>query len=94
MKTYMLWHGGSSYAVFDQFNRSDIEEFDSIADAIRSFRARADFDPYYPCVSEDAPEEGGPEAWLCFDDPYQVPDLYPDRILSFGPRGGVVMSLA
>lgn len=94
MKVYMLWHGGSSYAMFDQFNRDDIEEFDSIKDAVESFRARADFDPYYPCVSDGLPEEGGPEAWLCFDNPYQNGDLYPDRVLSFGPRGGVVCSRA
>jgi len=94
MKVYMLWNGGSSYAGFDNYNRADIEQFDSMQDAIRSFRARADYDPYYPCVSEEIPEDGGPEAWLCFNDPYQIPDLYPDRLLSFGPRGGVVMSPA
>lgn len=90
MKVFMLWHGGSSYAPADQFNRKDIEQFDSIAEAKRAFAARGEgSDSYYPCVDTSEQEAGGASAWLCFSDPYQIPDLYPDRVMTFGPRGGV-----
>lgn len=94
MKVFMLWHGGSGYAPPDQFVREHIEEFDTVGEAIEAFRSRADFDPYYPCVEALPAEEGGASAWLCFDDPYENGDLYPDRILEFGPRGGVRMVAA
>jgi hypothetical protein len=77
MKTYMLWHGGCNYSAPTV---DDLEIFDSLSDAMRAFRARADFDPYYPCIEN-------PEAWLFFAQPEN--DLYPDRVLTLGPRGGV-----
>ena len=92
MKIYATWSGGSSYAMPDLFNRRDIEIFDSLSDARRTFSARADHDTYYPCVSDDMSDDGGPEMWIYFSDPFECGDAYPDRIVSFGPRGGVVMT--
>ena len=88
MITWMLWHGGCGYAPADQFNRVDCERFDSLATAKHEFKARL-HDSYYPCVDHDTPENGGPSAWLCFDDPFEVGDLCPDRVLEFGTRGGL-----
>jgi hypothetical protein len=92
MKTYMLWHGGSSYGVgsYDE----DVEEFDTLRGAVEAFANYADHDPYRPCVSNDEPDDGGPSAWLFFYDPRIVAkteDPYPDRELCFGPRGAVRM---
>jgi hypothetical protein len=95
MRVTMFWHGGSGYAAPDMHSERDAEVFDSIADAKRAFAARADHDPYYPCVDDCSPEDSGPEAWLFFGKPSDHPILgaeYPDRLLSFGPRGGVVVS--
>lgn len=81
MKVYMLWHGGSSYgAPYDE----DAEEFASIADAVDSFESRT-CDPYYPCVERDTPENGGPTGLLYIG---EIGDC-PDRMITFGPRGGV-----
>jgi hypothetical protein len=88
MNTWMLWNGGSSYAHSDNFNRADCERFDSLAAAKHEFKSRL-HDTYYPCVENDTPDNGGPWAWLCFADPYQIGDLYPDRILELGARGGL-----
>ncbi len=93
MKVYMLWNGGSGYSPSDQFNKRDIEVFPSIGAAIAEFRERP-HDPHYPGAYAIPHEDGGPEAWLCFDNPYQNPDLQPDRVLSFGKRGGVKCSLS
>lgn len=88
MKCWMLWNGGSSYAPSDQFVREHIDAFDSMADLLRDFDSRPG-DPYYPVVSRIPQDEGGPSAWVCFADPYEVGDLYPDRLVSYGPRGGL-----
>lgn len=87
MKVSMLWHGGSSYGVGTI--PEDLEEFDSLKQAIRVFDARYnEFDPYYPCVDNSS------SAWVFFGTIEEVSansngDYYPDRVLSFGPRGGV-----
>jgi hypothetical protein len=80
-----LWHGGSSYAVFDVNNPDDVERFPSISAAMNEFSSRLS-DPYFPCVYADTPEMGGPSAWCFYGD--DVGD-YPDFIISCGPRGGV-----
>jgi hypothetical protein len=90
MKVFMLWHGGSSYS---PPTCEDTEEFDTIAELKRSFGSRSD-DRYYPCVYDDVPEEGGPEGWVFFHDPRTGPDDYPDRLIHFGPRGGVRLEYA
>jgi hypothetical protein len=88
---FMLWHGGSSYAVADQFNREHIEEFASVSDALAEFDSRPD-DSYFPCVSRNTQDNDGPSAWICFADPYQVGDLYPDAVISFNVRGVAVIT--
>jgi hypothetical protein len=92
MKVWMLWHGGASYAAGDIME--DIEEFDSLRAAARNFDNRADsWNTYYPCVEREPQEEGGQSAWIFFHDPRDESngpgDPYPDRILEYGPRGGV-----
>jgi len=79
MKTYMLWHGGGSYAIGTI--PDDLEAFDTFSAAKEEFRRRGqDSDPYYPCVEDSS-------AWIFFAEPGSDP--YPDMVLSFGPRGGV-----
>jgi len=86
MIVYALWHGGASYAPGSI--ETDLETFDSLAAAKDAFASRAGFDPYYPCVSEDTAEDGGPSMWIFLAEP-DSRDPYPDRIIEFGPRGGV-----
>lgn len=83
---WMLWHGGSSYTAPDQNSRDDCEEFATLEDAIAEFESR-ESDSYYPCVSKDSPEDGGPSAWVCFTDPFQQDDVYPDATIQFNARG-------
>ena len=86
MKTFMLWHGGAGYACSDY---NDIESFESLDEALHAFRSRLN-DSYYPCVETATPEEGGPCAWLWFHEkPADDGDLYPDRVIELGPRGGL-----
>lgn len=96
MKVWMLWHGGASYAVGDIMH--DIEEFDSLREAIRSFDGRADSsNTFYPCVEREPQDEGGQSAWIFLYDPRSEDvrgDPYPDRILEYGPRGGVRLTPA
>lgn len=94
MKVTMFWHGGSSYACFDVHNEDEAVVCSSIKAAIDKFAGYVG-DPHTPCVSESSPEDGGPEAWLFFGKTHPVVGQeYPDRILKFGPRGGVVMETA
>lgn len=87
MKCTALWYGGLNYGCPEG---TDAEPFDSIRAAKDSFWSRADFDPYYPCVDDIPPDDGGPEMYLFLGEHYaDVTDMYPDRRLSFGPRGGV-----
>lgn len=92
MKCYGIFHGGSSYGTM--WTEGDVEEFDSVAEAQRAFESRAvSFDYAYPCVDESA------EMWLFWADvrtkgepDWFLSDILPDRVLSIGPRGGVVTS--
>lgn len=96
MRVWMLWHGGASYAPGDV--ETDLEEFSTLGAAADSFAGRASsLETFYPCVSEEEPDDGGPEAWLFLTDPRPpagepTGDAYPDRIMAFGPRGGVRIS--
>jgi hypothetical protein len=89
-KVWMLWHGGASYSAPDTFNRRDCEAFASLRGAREDF-ARRPGDSYYPGCEAVPVEAGGPSAWIFFSDPFNSGDAYPDRVLSFGPRGGVRM---
>ena len=98
MKCTMYWHGGSSYRPSDPHNPADGEIFASIKEAKASFASRPG-DSYYPCVSDENEENGGPSAWLFLsDNPEEIaaqrPDPYPDYVMSFGPRGGVRLTPA
>jgi hypothetical protein len=86
MKAYMIWQGGANYAVS---GIEDTEAFDSIAAAVEAFTHRASgTDSYYPVVRGH-----GSEGHLFFSDPRDLTsgDVYPDRIISEGPRGGIRM---
>ena len=83
-RVYMLWNGGSGYA---PAALDDLEQFDTIAEAMWSFSART-HDSYYPCCYDDTPEDGGPTAHVFFKTPPDPRDPYPDEVWSFGPRGG------
>lgn len=97
MECWMLWHGGASYAHGSV--EEDIEHFDSIKAALEDFDSRADSSrTYYPCVERDTPDNGGQSAWLFFSNPNDEGngpgDPYPDRIIEYGPRGGLHVNYA
>ena len=100
MKVYGLWHGGSSYGVG---GLEYLEKFDSLADAKEEFYERYHYSRGYfqyaeeteyitsgstgtPAVSESA------SMWIFVGDIEDIGrdgDLYPDRVISFGPQMGV-----
>ena len=94
MTLTMFWFGGSGYSAPDTTCARDAEVYDSIASAKLAFAARTS-DPFYPCVKHAAPENGGPEAWIFFGPHAEHPILgadNPDRLMLFGPRGGVIVT--
>ena len=100
MKVYGLWYGGSSYAFGGLDN---LEAFTSIEELKTEFYdryhiGRGCFDYVNdaemsgctgtPCVDETS------EVWMFLgdiDDIGRDGDLYPDRIVSFGPKMGIKM---
>ena len=100
MKVYGLWHGGSSYSVG---GLEYLEKFDSLAAAKEEFYERYHYSRGYfqfaeeteyitsgstgtPTVSESA------SMWIFLGDIEDIGrdgDLYPDRVISFGPQMGV-----
>lgn len=87
MQCWMLWHGGPGYAPGEI--PGDLERFDSLWEAVDSFDVRADsWNTYYPLVSRKPAEDGGQSAWIFFYEPGDA-DPYPDRIIEYGPRGGL-----
>lgn len=89
----MLWHSGASYAIgtVDE----DVEEFDTLRALKHEFDSRADsWNTYYPCVERLPQDDGGQSAWVFFRDPRGERDPYPDRILTYGPRGGLRLEYA
>lgn len=92
MECWLLWHGGSSYAVPEIPN--DLEHFDSMRELRDSFWRRQDHDPYFPCVSDDEQENGGQSGYVYLRDPTGEQDPYPDRIIEHGARGGIRVSPA
>ncbi len=99
---YGLWSGGPSYAAGSI--ESDVERFETIAHAREALRARYEsnglarchFDyvtkepvsVYVPAVTMES------EIWVWFSDPSMSADPYPDRVVSFGRRGGVRVAIA
>jgi len=103
---YALWFGGVGYAPGDMVE--DLESFPSLAAAkaalseryARGYSFRQDFEfvnrepesVYCPCVEDDSRMW----VWLAADEVdgvTYVPE-YPDRIIEFGPRGGVNVTAA
>lgn len=85
MKVYGLWYGGSSYAVPSV--PDDVEEFSSIKQAKDIFESRFEGEfGFTPCVTDES------EMHLFRSEPQEGNDIYPDIVLSFGPRGGVIRS--
>lgn len=82
MKITALWWGGASYAQGTW--STDGERFDSLADAVAEYDRRRTCGGYYPCVE-------GSEMQIVFGHftPQVWCDVYPDRIICEGPRGGV-----
>ena len=84
MKVYGIWYGGSSYVVPSIYNEDDIEEFDSLEDAKGTLYSRHNgCGGYTPCVTDES------EIHLWRENPYETGQEYPDKIISFGPRGGI-----
>jgi len=95
---YAMWWGGSGYAQSDD---QDIETFPSLFQAQRALEDRKRFgysyrqhfefinrepeDTLCPCVEDDS------EIWIFYQNPTGWGDKYPDRIIKFGARGGVVV---
>jgi hypothetical protein len=84
MKVCGLWYGGSSYATPDPTR--DLEQFDSLAAAIRVFDSRLS-DRYYPCV-----EQSETEMHVYIGTDYH--ENGPDRIIHCGSRGGLIVERA
>lgn len=84
MKVKALWFGGGSYsAPSPELNPDDLEEFSSMKQAADVFYCRAENrDGRTPLV-----EESEMQIFFC-GHPAEA-EYYPDRIIRFGPRGGV-----
>jgi hypothetical protein len=83
---YMLWHGGTNYAVGTLDDVEPFETLDALKDA---FRSRVQWrSPSYVTVYEETPAEGGPEAQVWASDPRGMRDPYPDYLLSFASSEG------
>lgn len=83
----MYWFGGSNYAAPDMHNPDHAEVFNSLAAAREAFASRLD-DRRFPCLERD-----DCEAWI-FHGADVVGEEYPDLVLKFGPRGGVITERA
>ena len=95
MKVYGLWYGGPDYSSPEL---SDLEEFGSMLEAKYAFENRennGDWDLCYFRYVNKQPESNycpavrESEMQIWFADPTDSDDPYPDRIISFGPNGGV-----
>jgi len=108
MKVYGLWYGGCGYGHGDPI--SDLEQFTTIAAAREALADRynsnglrkVEFDfinrdteyVYCPCVERESSIWLWLGANLDLDTGNVFVPEYPDRIIEFGPRGGVVVTPA
>lgn len=84
MICWMLWHGGVNYSPPDV---DQAERREKASTAARSDENCTEPESsYYPGAY---PEPGGPTATITFGDEPPGGDFCPDRVLSFGRRGGV-----
>lgn len=100
MRIFAVWHGGASYA--EPMIPDHVETFSSLQAARDEFESRCDRwatfhyadgrtdETETPCVSRDIPEQGGPEMTVWLYDPRESDDPYPDRLIHFGPKGGIL----
>lgn len=89
-RVWILWHGGASYVAPDPMRREDCEAFASLREACADFAGRPGAS-FYPACNRAPPDDGGPTGWIFFSDPFGNGNAYPDRVLTFGPRGGLRM---
>lgn len=85
MRCYAQFYGGSSYS---HPEADQCEVFDSLKEAVQIFEYRTSRDSHFPCTDENACMTvwfGEPEG----DFPCDGANIYPDRRIYFGPRGGV-----
>ena len=86
MKCWGLWYGGNSY-VSPTFE--DMEEFNSIQHAKNVVEGRYEGDDgsgmRTPAVDDSS------EMHLYLTAPDKLNDTYPDKIIKFGPRGGIIV---
>lgn len=100
MIVYGLWFGGGGSWAHPELPR-DLEMFDSIAEAREQFLARKEIGAHFPMPFKFVtrpPADGctptvgdDSQMQLFFRDPTDERDPYPDRLMTFGPRGGVVV---
>jgi len=83
-----LWYGGSNYAAPEG---TDVERFDTLPDAKEWFEDRL-FYSYTPCVERVPSDLGGPTLILFMGSHSDTTDMHPDKMIEFGPKGGVVLS--
>jgi hypothetical protein len=83
MKVWGLWFGGSGYS---PPGLDDLEEFESMRAAASVFEGRLynRETPATPCVDEETSE-----MWIFLSKPEEGDDIYPDRTIDAGPRGGI-----
>lgn len=95
MRVYGLWYGGSGYGLPE---REDLEQFESIGHARTALERRCYVgghiqqdvtyaDGRTTSVFFPAVDASSTEIHLFLTEPDD--DLYPDRVIKFGPRGGV-----
>ena len=103
MKVYGLWYGGANYTgssykyleVFDSIEYLKEEFYDRYHCSKGYFQYAAESDDTgpsggtgTPCVTKEQ------EIWVWFEKPEDNGDLYPDKILSFGPKMGIRLETA
>ena len=87
MIVWMLWSGGVNYS---SPYPDQAERFSSLHAAVWEFSRRTEHESsYYPGAYPEPVDAGGPSATITFGPQPPGGDFYPDRVLSFGPRGGV-----
>lgn len=109
VRWYGLWSGGSGYGHSDPVQdvecfsaidaaRSALHDRRTLGYSFRQLFVYANRDDemvHTPCVETDS------EIWLFhadnafdYEGDIALTDVYPDRIVKFGPRGGVVVEMA
>ena len=87
MRVWALWHGGANYAVGSI--DTDLEEFVTLEECKYALDGRRMND------SGQTPGVGFDSLFhVWFADPRDSVDPYPDRIIRFGTRGGLVIERA